>query len=266
VPISIRLLQTMVEIWARKDEPETADLRRILHAAEVLENDPSGPIHLRAFAWHLAVETHTAVGWDLPSDVSLASCRAAAASVSHSASLLINEIAEQVHGIANPVLLLGAFGASRSVFGRWDLLPASGALLISFDLEEEGRPDRADVSEIHGIRWVAPGKLRKVFEKHASPTAFNGDQVLVPRPELVAARSTFRPLRPENPETLLFCGAALAAVSSGHWPDVLRIAKSLGHSYAPLEAAVQLGIDDRLGLEVSTARRSMLAFRRLFRR
>ena len=266
MPISIRLLQTMVEIWARKDEPETVDLQRVLHAAEVLENDPSSPTHLRAFAWHLAVATHEAVGWDLPSDVSLASCRAAAASLSHSASLLIDEVTEQVHGIENPVLLLGAFGASRSVFGRWDVLPASGALLVSFDLEEEGQPDRPDLSEIHGIRWVAPGRLRKVYEKHASPSALNGDQVLVPRPELVAARSTFRPLRPEDPETLLFCGAALAAASSGHWPDVLRIATSLGHRNAPLEAAVQLGINDRLGLEVSTARRSMLALRRLFRR
>ena len=91
-------------------------------------------------------------------------------------------------------------------------------------------------------------------------------QVLVPRPELVAARGTFRPLRPEDPETLLFCGAALAAASSGHWPDVMRIAKSLGNRNAPLEAVVGLRIDDRLGLEVSTARRSMLALRRLFRR
>jgi hypothetical protein len=256
----------MVEIWARKDEPETADLRRLLHAAEILQNDPSSPTHLRAFAWHLAVETHAAVGWDLPADVSLASCRAAAASLSHSASLLGEEIAEQVHGIASPVLLLGAFAASRSVFGRWDILPASGALLVSLDLEEEGRSDWPDVSDIHGIRWVAPGKLRKIYEKHASPTTLNGDQVLVPRPELVAARSTFRALRPEDPETLLFCSAAIAAASSGRWPDVLRISKSLGHGYAPLEAAVQLGIEDRLGLEVSTAQRTMLALRRLFRR
>ena len=256
----------MVEIWARKDEPETADLQRILHAAEVLENDPSGPTHLRAFAWHLAIETHKAVGWDLPSDVSLASCRAAAASVSHSASLLIGEIGEQVHGIANPVLLLGAFAGSRSIFGRWDLLPASGALLVSLDLEQEGRSDGVGLSEIHGVRWVTPGRLRSVYEKHASPAALNGDQVLVPRPELVAARSTVGPLRPEDPETLLFCGAAFAAASSGQWPNVVRIAKSLGHGYAPVEAAVQLGVEARLGIEVSKVQRSMLALRRLVRR
>jgi len=256
----------MVEIWARKDEPETADLQRVLHAAQVLENDPSSPTHLRAFAWHLAVETHRVVGWDLPKDANLASCRAAAASLSHSASLLIEEIAEQVHGITSPALLLGAFAGCRSVFGRWDLLPANGALLISLDFEEKSRPAGTDLSEIHGIRWAAPGRLRNLYEKHASPVALNGSQVLIPRPELVAARSNLRPLRPEDPETLLFCGAAFAASSSGRWPNVLRISKFLGRGYAPLETAVQLGIEERLGIEVSTTQRALLALRRLFRR
>ena len=266
MPISIRLLQTMVEIWVRKDEPETADLQRVLHAAQVLENDPSSPTHLRAFDWHLAVETHRAVGWDLPTDISLASCRAAADSLSHSASLLMEEIAEQIRGVESPVLLLGAFAGVRSVFGRWDLLQANGAILVSLDLEDKRRPAGTDLSKIHGIRWAAPGRLRNLYEKHASPVALNGGQVLVPRPELVAARSNLRPLRPEDPETLLFCGAAFVASSSGRWPNVLRISKFLGRGYEPLEAAVQLGIEDRLGLEVSTAQRALLALRRLLRR
>ncbi len=256
----------MVELWARREEPQTADIRRALHTAKILENDPSSPTHLRAFAWHLAVESHQAVGWDLPSDVSLASCRAAAASLSHSASLLIDEITEQVHGIASPVLLLGAFAAGRSVFGRWDLVPASGTLLVSLDLEEEGRPDGADLPEIHGVRWVAPGKLRDVYEQHASPAALDGDQVLVPAPELVVARITSRGLGPEDPETLIFCGAALAAADDGAWADVMRIARSLGHRDSPFELAVELGIDGRLGLDVGRGRRSVMALRRFIRR
>ena len=106
----------MVEIWARRNEPETADLQRALHTAESIEKDTSSPTHLRAFAWHLVVATHEYVGWTLPHDVDLSSCRAAAASLAHSASLLTEEIAEQVHDLPNPVLLLGAFAASRSIF------------------------------------------------------------------------------------------------------------------------------------------------------
>ena len=256
----------MVELWARRDEPQTADIRRALHAAEVLENDASSPTHLRAFAWHLAVESHQAVGWDLPADLNLASCRAAAASLSHSASLLIDQITEQVHGLAIPVLLLGAFAASRSIFGRWDLLPASGSLLVSLDLEEEGRPDGANLPEIHGIRWVAPGRLREVYENHASPAALNGDQVLVPNAELIVARSTSRGLGPEDPEALIFCGAALAATNDGAWADVTRIAKTLGHRDSPIEIAVELGIDGRLGLEVGRGRRLSMALGRFLRR
>ena len=257
----------MVEIWARKDEPQTADLQRALHAAKVLEADPSSPTHLRAFAWHVVTETHYAVGWELPADVSFASCRAAAASLSHSASLLIDDIAEQVHDIASPVLLLGALAASRSVFGRWDIVPANGALLISLDLEEEqGRPDGANLPEVHSLRWAAPGKLRGIYEQHASPAALNGAKVLVPHPELVAARTTFRHLRPDDPETLLFCGAALASAAAGHWKHVIRIARTLGHTTVPLEIAISLGIEDRLDLEISRTRRLSLAVRRFLRR
>ena len=266
MPIAIRHILSMVEIWARKDEPETADLRRALHTAETLQNDPSSPTHLRAFAWHLVVETHGAVGWDLPTGVNLASCRAAAASLSHSASLLTDEIAEQLHGISSPVLLLGAFAACRSVFGRWDLVPASGALLVSLGNEQGGRSDGADLPEAHGIRWAAPGKLRLVYEQHTSRASLDGTTALVPHPELVAARSAYRPLRPEDPETLLFCGAALASNASGHWTEVTRLAKALGHSSAPLELAVSLGIEERLGLEISRPRRISLAVRRIFRR
>ena len=256
----------MVELWVRRDEPQTADIRRALHSAEVLENDPSSPTHLRAFAWHLAVEMHKAVGWDLPTDLSLASCRAAAASLSHASSLLVADISEQVHGLTIPVLLLGAFAASRSVFGRWDLLPANGSLLVSLDLEEKGQPSATDLPATHGLHWASPGGLREMYEEHSSPVALNGDQVLVPDPELVVARSTSRGIGPEDPEALIFCGAAIAAANDSAWADVTHIAKALGHGDSPFEVAVQLGIDHRLGLEVGRARRSVMALRRFIRR
>jgi len=229
----------MVEIWARKDELQTADLKRVLHAASALEDDPSSPTHLRAFAWHLVVETHRAAG-------------------------LINDISEQVHGVEGPVLLLGALGASRSAFGRWDLLPADGAFLIALDNEDE--PTSTTLPEAHGIHWAAPGQLRSIYGANSFPVALNGDQVLVPLPALVAARGASRALRPEDPEALLFCGAALEAASSDSWPEVMRIAKALGNGTAPIDLAVQLGIDTRLGLEVGKVRRSMLALHRLLRR
>ena len=257
----------MVEIWARKEEPQTADLQRALHAASVLEQDPSSPTHLRAFASHLVVESHHFAGWDLPANASMPRCHAAAASLSHSASLLIDEISEQIEGIASPVLLLGALAASRAIFGRWDLLPANGALLVALDPEHgQGRPDGSDLPEVQSLRWVAPGKLRQLYETHSSPAALNGARVLVPHAELIAARSTVQPLRPEDPETLIFCGAAFAAMTGGRWSEVSRMARILGHRGAPTEIAVSLGIDHRLGLQISRQRRAVLALRRLLRR
>jgi hypothetical protein len=262
VPISSRLLQTIVEIWARKDEPETADLRRVLHAAELLDGDPSSPTHLRGFAWRLVVETHRAAGWDLPSDVSLATCRAAADSLSHASSLLISDVAAQIHGVGGPVLILGGLAESRSVFGRWDLLPANGAVLVLLDQSEEGRAGSADLPAASGVRWASPGDHRRLYAEHTIPATLNGDQVLVPCAELVAARIADRTLRPEDPAALVFLGAIFAA---GDWADVLRIAKRLGRATMPNEAAVALGLDSYLGLVTGKVQRWSNALRSLFR-
>ena len=105
-----------------------------------------------------------------------------------------------------------------------------------------------------------------MYEEHASPVALNGDQVLVPDPELVVARSTSLGIGPEDPEALIFCGAAVAAAKDGAWADVTQIAKALGLGNSPFELAVQLGIDRRLGLEVGRARRFSMALRRFVRR
>jgi hypothetical protein len=263
VPISTRFLQTIVEIWDRKDEPETADLRRVLHAAEVLEGDPSSPTHLRAFAWRLVVETHRAAGWDLPSDVSLASCRAAADSVSHACSLLMTDVTSQIHGLGSPVLLLGGLAESRSVFERWDLVPANSAVLVAFYHREGEYLGSADLPITSGVRWASPGKHRELYEEYAVPAALNGDQVLVPRPELVAARIADRNLKPEEPSALVFSGAAHAV---GDWSEVTRIAKRLGRASAPTQAAVALGLETYLGLETPKVHRWLNPLRRILRR
>ena len=263
--IAIRHIRAMIEIWARKDAPETGDLRQALHTANLLEDDTSSPTHLRAFAWRLAVETHEAVGWDLPPDLNLASCRAAAASLSHSASLLIDQIAEQIHGITSPLLLLGPWAASRSLFGRWDLLPASGALLVSFDPNQAGLPEAPGLGAAQGTRWASPGRARGVFEEHAFPATLNGDRVLLPDAELIAACSISRGLDLEDPEALIFCGAALDAAYDGAWSEVTRIAQALGHSDSPIALAVELRFDRHLGLEIGRVQRSMFALRRLIR-
>ena len=262
----MRHLRTLVEVWARKDEPGTADLRRALHVAQVLEDDPGGPTHLRAFAWNLVVESHRSVGWDLPADVHLSSCRAAAASLSHGSALLVSEIAAQVSGTSGPVLVLGALAAGRSIFGRWDLVPASGALLVSLETEANSLPDAADLPTTHGLRWAAPGELRPIYERYAFPASLDGGQVLVPKAELIAARSPLRPLTATDPETLVFYGAALATVSAGTWDEVLSIARALGHGTDPLKLAAALDLDRRLGLEVGRARRTGLALRRFLSR
>jgi hypothetical protein len=263
VPISTRLLYTLVEIWARRGEPETADLQRAVRAGEILENDLSSPIHLRAFAWRLVTETHRAVRWELPSDVSLASCRAAADSLIHATSLLATDVSSQLRGVGTPVLILGGSADSRAVFGRWDLIPSNGATLVSLEGDDQGHPSLIDLPTAGGVRWASAGNQRQLYEENSVPVSLNGEQVLVPRPEMVAARVAHRDVKTDDPAALLFCAAVL---SVGDWDEVLRIAKRLGRSAAPIEAALALGLAPSLGLRIGPVWRRLHALRRFLRR
>jgi hypothetical protein len=266
VPISTRLLLTMVEIWARKDEPETADLRRVLHAARVLDEDPTSPTHLRAFAWRLVVETHRAAGWSLPAEVSLATCRAAADSISHACTLLITELTEEIRNVDGPVLLLGGLADSRSVFGRWDLVPAEGAVIVVLDGKFEGPPASGHLPPTRGVRWASPDQCRELCEEPAVAANLIGNEVLVPRPEMIAARIADRAPRPEDPAALVFCGAAFAAAARDSWTEVTSIAKRMGRPAAPAEAAATLGMDGYLGVKTGGLQKWVRSLRRVVRR
>ena len=142
-------------------------------------------------------------------------------------------------------------------------VPADGAVLISFSHRDEGYLSSADLPITNGVRWASPGKHRELFEEHAMPAALNGDQVLIPRPELVAARVADRSLRPEDPAALVFSGAAHLI---GDWNEVNRISKRIGRATAPTEAAVALGLERYLGIETRQIRRWLNPLRRLLRR
>ena len=259
MPTSTRLLCTLVEIWARRDEPETADLQRALRAAEILESEPSSPVHLRAFGWRLVTEIHRAAGWDLPPDVSLASCRAAADSLAHATSLLSTDISAQLRGVGTPVLILGGLADSRAVLGRWDLMPSNGATLVSLEGDDQAYAPLIDLPTAGGVRWASAGSQRHLYKEHSIPVSLNGDQVLVPRPELAAARAADRNLRTGDPAALVFCAAAVSA----DWAKVTRIAKRLGRGAATTEAAFALDLEATLGLEIGRAQRWLHALRRL---
>jgi hypothetical protein len=263
VSIERRHVQTLVEVWSRRDEPETADLQRALHNAEALEADRTSPVHLRAFAWHLTLDTHRAVQWDLPAEVQLSGCRSAAASLAHANTALMQEIADQIREVSGRVLVLGALTAGRSVFGRWDLLPARGALLVPLGPADTRLPPITDLPMGPGVVWAAPGRWRGLLERLSSVADLFGSEILMPAPELVAARVADRRLHPPDPETLLFCGAVLGAATAGSWHEVLRAAAVLGRGYAPVEAAVGLGLDRRLGLRIHPLQRMLLGLRRL---
>lgn len=258
MPISTRLLLTLVEIWARRDEPQTADLRRVLHAAKVLQDNPSSPTHLRAFAWRLVADTHRAAGWNLPPDVSLASCRAAADSLSHASSLLRAEVAAEVSDAGEAVLLLGGLADSQSVFGRWDLVPAEGAVLVALERRQEVRLNPADLPITNGIHWGWAGSKHEIYQRNTMTANLDGTEVLVPRPELVAARVADHGVRPEDPAALVFCGA----VFGGDPDEIRQLATDLGRTSELAETAAMLRLDGYLGLETGGLQKRIRNLRR----
>ena len=263
--VGIKHVMSLVELSRRRREPASADLQRSLHHARVFEADPSTPLALRSLAWQVITESHAAAGWPMPDGERFPSCCGAAASAKHGCAMLAQDIADQVATIDGPVLLLGALAASRSVFGDWNTLPASGAFLVPLESAAGDRPSADVYRSPVGIKWGAPGDLRDVFVRYSTTAELAGIEVMIPNPELITARTAACANQPDSLECLIFVAAAHAAVEAGTWNDAVSIAPRLGPGNAPLPTAMRLGIDRWLGLGISVPKRAVLALRRLLR-
>ena len=264
--VGIKHVMSLVELSQRRHAPQSADLQRGLHHARVFEADPSTPIALRSLAWSVITESHAAAGWPMPDGERFPSCCGAAASAKHGCAMLMNDIAEQVVTIDGPVLLLGALAAGRSVFGDWNILPASGAFLVPLEGSAGNRPPASVYQGSVGVKWGAPGDLGDVFKTFSSPAELAGREVLIPAPALITARTAGCANQPGALACLIFTAAAHAAVKAGKWKDAVAIAPRLGPDNTPLATAMHLGIDSWLGLGISAPRRAVRALRRLFSR
>lgn len=262
--IEMKHIMSLVELSHRRHAPQSADLQRSLHHARVFEADPSTPIALRSLAWHVITESHAAAGWPMPDGERFPSCCGAAASVKHGCAMLMDDIAEQMAAVDGPILVLGSLAAGRSVFGDWNILPASGAYLVPLDEAAGNRPPANVYQSTVGVKWGSSGDLGNVFRKFSSSAELAGREVLIPTPPLITARTAGCANRPDDLECLIFTAAAYATVHAGGWKNAMSIAPRLGPRNTPQAAAMRLGIDSWLGLGISAPRRAVRALRRLF--
>jgi hypothetical protein len=265
MPLEKKHLMSLVELAHRRDAPQGADLQRGLHLGRLFEADRTVPLAFRSLAWHVITDSHAAAGWPMPEGERFPSCCGAAASAAHGCAMLTQDIAEQAAAVEGPVLLLGALAASRSIFGSWSIVPTSGAFLVPLDADTGTLPPASLYHSSVGVKWGAAGELRDIFAKYSNTEELAGIEVLIPKPELITARTASCAKQPDDLECLIFIAAAHAVVRSGGWAKARKIAPRLGPKNAPLETAILLGIDKWLGLEISAPRRAALAIRRILR-
>jgi hypothetical protein len=255
-------LATVLDVWHRRQEPESNDLVRAVRLAERFESDPESPQVLLALAYRLVSDVHEAAGWALSPQLKLSRGASAAASVRHSCTLLREKVASELRRVDGAVLLWGALGASQSLLGCWDALPAQGEVLVRLD-QPDPNPFPGDPFGARGVRWAGTGELGEVLRQHARSTHLGDRQVLVPAPALYVALGNG--VHPGGAEVaaLVFCAAAKAVSEAGSWDAALGLAHSAGRGRAPVETAMLLGITDWLGLSVGPITRLSVAFSRL---
>jgi hypothetical protein len=264
--VSLGLVKSLIELWSRRSEPEGPDVPRALSIARSLDTNDDAPAYIKGFAWHLTKAVHEAAGWDIPDNENLSRCHAAAASLEHASALLMSDISAEVAKSDDLVLVLGVAAASRSLFGRWDLLPANGALLVSL-VPPEDEITHVDALPVHrGVRWGSAGSKLAMLDRHSTTVQMNGMTVRVPNSELIAGRTTGKTGEPGDLETFLFSAAAYDATNSGSWKYTRRIAKRLDHETSPRKAVLNLGLADWLGIEVPPLTKVRIKVRTLLRR
>jgi hypothetical protein len=257
---------TMVELWSRKSAPESADLQRALHIARRCTDEADSPLWMRSLAWQLVRDSHEAVGWEIPKTDKLSQCRAAAASVRHACSLLHEEMISQIDNVDGPILVLGALGAGRSLFDRWDAIPSIGAVLVPFDRDDDSLPSASDFNTHRGVMWAGAGRHAARLRSLGTAAEIGGREVLVPGPEIIMARTHVRDIDPASLGALVFTAAAHQAATTGIWSRAESTARAMEAELSPTEFAIRLGIDRWLDLKVSKGKRLALAVKRVFRR
>jgi hypothetical protein len=255
-------LTTLIEVWQRRHEPESYDLVRTVRIAQDLEADPGSLDVFLALAFRVVQSTHEAAGWETPRGLQLPQCSRAAASIRESCSRLGDSVAAELHGSAGDVVLMGALGASQSLFGCWDVLPAQGEVLVRLG-DRTTKPSLTVPLAQNGVQWAGVGELGDVLESMTNATELAGQPVRVPRPELYLAHAHGVPSDPDELNALIFCAAAYAVKTTGQWDAALALSKELGNGRTPVEIAMRLGVTDWLGLSVGPITRLSVTFKNL---
>lgn len=263
MPVSLRLVHSLIELWGRRDEPDGPDVPQSLHVARELEADADAPSYLRGFAWHLVTDIHRAAGWPIPDTENLALCHGAASSIEHASALLLSDIASAIGDADAPVLVLGALAAGRSLFDRWDLLAARGALLIPLVQVEEESTLVDVLANQQGIHWGRPGSLIETLRLNSREVDLGGRKVRVPTAAMIAARAAEIPGPPADISSFLFCAAAYHAANHGTWHVAQIVAQRLGRDAALRTSAIRSGLDDWLGIQVPPAAKITVRIREL---
>jgi hypothetical protein len=229
----------------------------------MLEGDPTTPPFLRSFVWYLVNDVHDAAGWPIPPNEAFPQCHGASISVAHGCQLILGEVTSEVRKAEAPVMALGVLAAGRSLFGRWDMLPARGALLLPLDEDRDQTTFADALVTQQGVRWGHIGSLRAPMLANSKGATLDSMPVHVPTPELIAARAAPHPTGPADLETFLFCASAYATVQRGTWDRTVRLAEEIRRNGAPVDAALRFGLADWLGIDIPPLTRIRVKVRTL---
>jgi hypothetical protein len=264
--VNLGLLQSLIEMWGRRSEPEDSDLPRAIDLTKSIETDEAVPPFIKGFAFRTTKALHEAAGKELPENKHFVNCEMAAESVAKNTAGLLGDIACEVVTSDNLVLVLGMTSVSKSLFGEWDLLPADGAQLISLVPPEQEVTHVEAIPAHRGVHWGSAGSKLEMLDRHSTTVQVNGITIRIPNTELIAARTT----SPQNIftdlDTFVFCAAAWNASRTGTWKYARRIARKLGHEDSPRNAVIKLGLAEWLGIEVPPLTKVRIKVKTLFRR
>jgi len=258
-------IHDLVELWSRRADPSTDDVRRALEVARALNGNSSSPTALRSLAWRVLREIHDAAGWQDPDEEPLPLCTSAAASARQTNTLLMDEVLREIRTVDLPVLVTGTLGASRSLFGRWDVLPANGVMLVTLgDQTGPGETLLESMYKVRGVRWANPPAGLRDLALSWPTVTLRDRQVRVPSADLLTVCAGRSALRAEDCETLVFCAAAFGVAGDGRWSEIENLAAAMDAAGVPTQSALRLGLDEWLHLDLGSARRLGVSLKRLF--
>jgi hypothetical protein len=216
-------VKRLAELWELSELAGESELDELRMLTAVLCARAEASAGVLSAAWRLTNDIERRLGRPSKPSPGLARARGAALSARHASNLLLAELREALAAARCPVALLSEISSCRRLFGRCDVVPPHGALIVPLAGDGDGAA-KARTPLRNGIRWGRPGGLAPFLAEQAEEVDVEGCRFILAPVEVLPALLATDAAEGGETAGLLLTLAVARCQREGRWARAHEVA------------------------------------------